>query len=193
MTNQYKKAIRNTLKQVRANTSAHFRSVSSHQICNKIKSLEPYRKAKHIALYFAINGEIDLATLWKTAPLHGKHCYFPLVNEDLTLSFLPATPATRFITNRFGIQEPDVGLDMAIDPEDLDLIIMPMVGFDIQCMRLGMGSGSYDRTLANKTKATLFGVAYQFQRIDFINPQSWDVPLDAVITEKAIYWRNPLK
>ncbi len=192
MTDQYKKAIRTTLKQVRANTSAQFRLVSSHQICNKIRALESYRKAKHLALYFAINGEVDLALIWKTAPLHGKFCYFPVVNEDLTLSFLPATPATAFKTNRFGILEPDVSLEEAAPPEQLDLIIMPMVGFDIQCLRLGMGSGCYDRTLENKGNVTLFGVAFQFQRIDFINPQPWDVPLDAVITEKAIYWRNPL-
>lgn len=193
MTDQYKKAIRNTMKQVRANTSIHFRSVSSNQICNKIKNLEQYRKAKHLGLYFSIHGEIDLTTLWKAAPLHGKQCYFPSVNDDLTLAFVPATPATPFKTNRFGILEPDVSLDKATPPEELDLIIMPMVAFDMHCMRLGMGSGSYDRTLANKQNTTLFGVAYQFQRIDFINPQPWDVPLDAVITEKTIYWRNPLK
>ena len=193
MADQYKKALRSTMRQVRANTSAHFRSVSSHQICNKIKTLEAYRKAKHLALYFSSHGEIDLTSLWKTAPLHGKQCYFPLVNNDLTLAFLPATPATPFKTNRFGILEPEVALDKAISPEELDLIIMPMVAFDIRCMRVGMGSGSYDRTLAHNKKTTLFGVAYQFQRIEFINSQPWDVPLDAVITEKAIYWRSTLK
>lgn len=193
MTDPYKKSIRDSLKQVRANTSIHFRSVSSQQVCNKIKVLEPYRKAKHLALYFSINGEIDLTPLWKTAPLQGKYCYFPIVNENLTLTFLPATPATNFKANRFGILEPDVSLEQAIAPENLDLVIMPMVAFDIQCMRLGMGSGSYDRTLANNSRSTLLGVAYQFQRIDYINPEPWDVPLDAVITEKALYWRNPLE
>jgi 5-formyltetrahydrofolate cyclo-ligase len=193
MTDQYKKAIRSTMKQVRANTTAHFRSVSSQQICNKIKNLEPYRQAKQVALYSSIKGEVDLTTLWKTAPLHGKQCYFPLVNEDLTLTFLPTTPATPFKTNRFGIAEPDVSRDKALPPEEIDLILMPVVAFDLQCTRLGMGSGSYDRTLANKQDTTLFGVAYQFQRIDFINPQPWDVPLDAVITDKAIYWRTSSK
>jgi len=70
---------------------------------------------------------------------------------------------------------------------------MPMVGFDVHCMRLGMGSGCYDRTLENKKDITLLGVAYQFQRLDYLTPQPWDVPLNAVITEKAIYWRYPTK
>lgn len=193
MTDQYKKAIRTTLKQVRANTSAHFRSTSSQQICNKIRALEPYRKAKHMALYFSINGEVDLTPIWKTAPLQGKFCYFPIINDDLSLSFLPATPATQFKMNQFGILEPEVDIEQAKPPEELDLIIMPMVGFDVHCMRLGMGSGCYDRTLENKKDITLLGVAYQFQRLDYLTPQPWDVPLNAVITEKAIYWRYPTK
>lgn len=190
MHDPYKKVLRTTMKQIRANTSTHFRFVSSRKICHKIKALEPYRKAKHLALYFAMHGEVDLTMIWKTAPLHGKFCYFPIVNENLTLSFLPATPSSAFKTNRFGILEPDVSIEEAIDPEQLDLIIMPMVGFDARCIRLGMGSGCYDRTLANKKNGTLLGVAYQFQHIDYITPQSWDVPLNAVITEKNIYWRD---
>lgn len=193
MSNQYKTAIRTTLKQVRANTSAGFRAKASGQICNRIRALEPYRKAKHIALYFAINGEVDLTPIWKTAPLHGKFCYFPVVHDDLSLSFVPATPATSFKTNRFGILEPEVSIEQAKPAEELDLIIMPMVGFDIHCLRLGMGSGCYDRSLANKNKGILLGVAYQFQKLDFIAPQSWDVPLNAVVTEKTIYWRFPGK
>lgn len=188
MTDRYKTAIRKTLKQVRAHTSAHFRAKASMQICNRLRSLDPYRKAKHLALYFAIHGEVDLNPIWKIAPLHGKFCYFPIVNEDFTLSFLPATPATHFKTNRFGILEPDISLDHAKPAEELDLILMPIVGFDTDCTRLGMGSGCYDRSLANNNKSTLFGVAYQFQKLDFINPQPWDVPLNAVITEKEIYW-----
>jgi 5-formyltetrahydrofolate cyclo-ligase len=189
MTDPYKKAIRTTLKQVRANTSIHYRSVSSRQVCAKIRTLESYRKAKHLALYLAINGEIDLTMLWKTAPLHGKQCYFPVVNEDASLLFLPATPATSFKRNRYGIEEPDVSRSMAISPEDLDLVIVPLVAFDIDCRRLGMGSGSYDRTFANASPSILLGAAYQFQYVDFIIPESWDVPLHGVVTEKAVYWR----
>jgi 5-formyltetrahydrofolate cyclo-ligase len=194
MTDQYKKAIRTTIKRIRTNTSVHFRLITSNQICNKIRALETYRKAKHLALYFAVNGEVDLTLLWKTAPLHGKFCYFPVINEnDATLSFLPATPATAFKNNRFGIAEPDVSMDQAISLEQLDLVLLPLVAFDIHCVRLGMGAGYYDRTFANINNTKLLGVAYQFQRIDFINPEPWDVALDAVVTESAIYRRNPLK
>ena len=192
MSDQYKVALRNTIKQVRSKLSVSYRTASSNQICTRIRSLEQYRQAKRIALYFAVNGEVDLTFLWKSAPLQGKYCYFPVLNNDSTLSFLPATPSTPFKTNKYDIPEPDVDIELALPVNELDLIIMPLVAFDAHCTRLGMGSGYYDRTLANKSKAHLLGVAYQFQRVDYIEPRPWDVPLDAVITQKAIYWRNPL-
>lgn len=191
MSDQFKIAMRNTIKEVRSKVSTSYRSTSSNQICTRIRALEQYRHAKNIALYFAINGEIELDSLWNSAPLQGKFCYFPALNDNLTLSFLPATPATPFKNNRYGIPEPDVSFDLAIDVEELDLMIVPLVAFDMRCTRLGMGAGYYDRTLEKKKPKHLFGVAFQFQQVDFIDPQPWDIPLDAVITQKAIYWRNP--
>ncbi|KTD56479.1 5-formyltetrahydrofolate cyclo-ligase [Legionella shakespearei] len=190
MPDQFKTALRNSIKQVRAKVTVPYRTTSSNQICNRIRTLDQYRHAKRIALYFAINGEVDLSNLWNSAPLHGKFCYFPALNDDATLSFLPATPKTPFKKNRYGILEPDVSFDLALPIEELDLIIMPLVAFDFRCTRMGMGAGYYDRTLQNRTNVALFGVAYQFQRVDYIEPQPWDIPLDAVITQKAIYWRN---
>lgn len=192
MADQVKKALRDTMKQIRSKISVSYRATASNQICTRIRSLEQYRHAKRIALYFAMNGEIDLEEIWRSAPLQGKFCYFPAVNEEtLTLSFLPATPATHFKKNHYGIPEPDISHDLAIPAEELNLILMPLVAFDVHCTRLGMGAGYYDRTFINKTDCTLFGVAYQFQRVDYIQPHPWDIPLDAVITQRAIYWRNP--
>lgn len=189
MADPVKIALRNTMKQVRSKLSDPFQATSSNQVCARIRTLEQYRQAKRIALYFAVNGEVNLHSLWSSAPLQGKYCYFPVLNEQSTLSFLPATPATTFKRNHYGIPEPDVSLDLALPIEELDLIIMPLVAFDIKCTRLGMGAGYYDRTLENRKKAFFLGVAYQFQRVDFINAEPWDVPLDAVVTQKAIYWR----
>ncbi|CAM2930909.1 5-formyltetrahydrofolate cyclo-ligase [Legionella worsleiensis] len=190
MPDQFKIALRNSIKQVRAKTSVSYRVQSSNQICNRIKALNEYRKAKSIALYFAVNGEIDLSNLWQNAPLHGKFCHFPALNKNSTLSFLPATPNTPFKNNQYGIPEPEVNHDLAIPIEQLDLIIMPLVAFDSRCTRLGMGAGYYDRTLENKKNGLFLGVAYQFQKVDFLIPEPWDIPLDAVVTPKAIYWRN---
>ncbi|EHL29578.1 hypothetical protein LDG_8542 [Legionella drancourtii LLAP12] len=130
MADQVKKALRDTMKQIRSKISVSSRSTASQQICTRIRSLEQYRYAKRIALYFAINGEVDLTGIWNTAPLQGKFCYFPAINEEnLTLFFLPATPVTPFKKNRYGIPEPDVSHDLAIPAEELDLIFNAIGGF----------------------------------------------------------------
>lgn len=190
MQDPVKIALRNTMKLIRSNLNLNYQSTASKQVCNQIKTLESYRKAKRIALYFAVNGEIDLSTIWNSAPMQGKFCYFPVLNdENGTLEFLPATPKTHFKKNRFGIPEPDVEKNQAIPIEQLDLILTPLVAFDVDCTRLGMGAGYYDKTLAQKKNGLFIGVAYQFQCVSFIEPQAWDVPLDAVATQKNIYWR----
>ncbi|WP_454786054.1 5-formyltetrahydrofolate cyclo-ligase [Legionella sp. WA2024007413] len=189
MTDYVKKALRDTMKQIRSKISVSYRATASTQVCTRIRLLEQYRQAKQIALYFAINGEIELDELWKNALLQGKICYFPVLNEDLTLSFLPATADTPFQKNRYGIPEPDVSPDLAIAVEELELVFVPLVAFDVRCNRIGMGAGYYDRTFKGKENCPLFGVAYQFQRVDdYLEPEPWDIQLNAVITQRAIYW-----
>ncbi|KTD68747.1 MULTISPECIES: 5-formyltetrahydrofolate cyclo-ligase [Legionella] len=189
MTDQVKKALRDTMKQIRSKMSVSYRAAASSQVCNRIRLLEQYREAKKIALYCAVKGEIDLDELWKNALLQGKICYFPVLNEEnLTLSFLPATSDTPFHKNRYGIAEPDVHPDLSIPVEELDLALVPLVAFDVRCNRLGMGAGYYDRTFKNKGNCPLFGVAYQFQRVDCLESEPWDIQLNAVITQRAIYW-----
>lgn len=140
-------------------------------------------------MYHASRGEVSLDLLWQSAPLQGKFCYFPAITQEKTLLFLPATPKTPFENNRYGIAEPAVSKDQARAIEELDLIIMPLVAFDDKGTRLGMGAGYYDKTLANHKKALLIGVAYEFQHTLYIEPQPWDVKLDAVVTQNQIYWR----
>ncbi|MGL5741857.1 MAG: 5-formyltetrahydrofolate cyclo-ligase [Legionella sp.] len=190
MTNHVKKALRDTMKERRSKLSVSYSTTSSHQVCTRIRSLEPYKQAQKIALYFAANGEINLEELWSNALLHKKICYFPVMNDDLTLSFLPATTTTPLKKSRYGIFEPDVSADLAISAEELDLVLIPLVAFDVYCTRLGMGSGCYDRTFKDRENCPLFGIAYQFQRVDHIESEPWDIQLNAVITQRAIYWHS---
>jgi 5-formyltetrahydrofolate cyclo-ligase len=183
-----KRALRQSYRLVRENLSpAHQQTISS-RVCARIRTLHQYRYAKRIALYQAMGGEINLDSLWNSAPLQGKYCYFPALNEDKTLSFLPANPTTPFIQNRYGIAEPDVDKSEAISPKQLDIIFVPLVVFDDQGTRLGMGAGYYDRTLAGEEHPMLIGVAYEFQHYPYIEPHSWDIPLTAVVTEHKIHW-----
>ena len=188
MADRFKQAIRQTCQQIRKKLTPAYQESASFNVCAHIRKLEQYRYAKRIALYQAVNGEIDLGLLWRSAPLQGKHCYFPALNDDATLSFLPATPSSTFHKNRLGIDEPHISQEQAAAPEQLDLIFIPLVSFDRHGTRLGMGSGYYDRTLSHCSSPLLVGVAYEFQRQSFIEPQAWDIPLNVIITERATYW-----
>lgn len=190
MNNPIHQAIRQTHLAIRKQLSTERQASLSHLICHRIRGLHAYRYAQRIALYHAINGEVDLEHIWRTAPLHGKYCYFPTVNKDGTLLFLPATPASQFYENEYGILEPQIEHHHAISPSELDLILMPLVAFDEFGTRIGMGKGYYDKTLSTARPPLLVGVAYDFQRYPFIEPQPWDVPLDAIITDQTIYWRK---
>ena len=72
-------------------------------------------------------------------------------------------------------------------------MFIPLVAFDPKCNRIGMGCGYYDKTLAFKkggefkNKTLLVGLAYEFQKIDSIEKNAWDIPMDAIITEDKTY------
>lgn len=185
-----KNEIRSKMRLERAKTPPQYRNLASRQICTHISFLEHYHRATHIGLYHATDEEIDLTELWHIACDDKKLCYFPMLNEERSLSFLPATPDTLFKKNKYSILEPQVSQDLAIPVDQLDLIIMPLVAFDFHCNRLGMGSGYYDKTLEKASHPFLIGVGYQFQRVNAIEANAWDVPLNGVMTQRAIYWRN---
>ncbi len=76
-------------------------------------------------------------------------------------------------------------------------MILPLVGFDADCHRLGMGGGFYDRTLGylrirtHWRRPRLFGIAHELQKVPRIAAQPWDIPLDAVFTESHTYCHRP--
>lgn len=180
-----KQALRTHYLTMRKKLSLAEQLSASEKVCGRIRAQAEYQTAKHIAIYHAVNGEISLSSL------QDKACYFPVINADQTLSFLPVTAETVFHKNRFGIPEPDVKRELALMPEQLDIIFMPLVAFDEHGTRIGMGAGFYDRTLAHHRSPLLIGVAYEFQRQSFIEPNAWDVPLSGVITEQSTYWSKP--
>lgn len=187
MTNRFKEAIRVSSRQLRSQLPLEYQKNHSVLVCKQIKQLELYRYARHIALYQANNNEISLESIWRSAPMQGKFCYFPVITEEKTLVFLPATPVTPFVRNRFGIAEPDVPHSKAIPINQLDIIFMPLVAFDPHKTRIGMGAGFYDKTLEGQTHPSLIGVAYEFQHCPYIAPDPWDIRLNAVITEINTY------
>ncbi len=154
------------------------------------------RKAQYIATYIAADGELDPSGLL-ISPL-GRQWYLPVLRPKphVKLWFARFQPGQKMRDNRFGIPEPALKHRQIRPPWALDLILMPLVGFDAECNRLGMGGGFYDRTLAYLkhrrlwAKPLLVGVAHECQKIDRLPVRDWDIPLDHVITEACVYNRT---
>ena len=125
----------------------------------------------------------------------GKSVYVPTLFTPIKpqLRFAPYKPGDALARNRFDIAEPIVGVKRQLTPMQLDLVLMPLVGFDLKGNRLGMGGGFYDRSFAylhnRRTwrRPRLVGIAYEFQKLEELQNASWDVPMDAVATELAFY------
>lgn len=154
-----------------------------------------FRRARHIALYLPNDGEIDPRPLLRAAQRRGKATYLPVLSPwpRSKMVFQRITAGEALRPNRFGIAEPRRNRARQRKIWALDLILLPLVGFDRHGGRLGMGGGFYDRSLAyrklrkNWHKPTLLGLAHECQQVDRLALASWDVPLQATVTDKAWY------
>ena len=146
--------------------------------------------SKRIAVYLPNDGEINPEPLANLARAASISVYLPVLdpNNNGHLIFAEWLENTCFTPNRFGIPEP-VSADTIL-ASDLDIIFMPLVGFDLEGNRIGMGGGFYDRTLEcvrKKNEPGLIGLAHQFQLCTQLVSQPWDVPMNAVLTDQSWY------
>jgi 5-formyltetrahydrofolate cyclo-ligase len=160
-------------------------------LAGNILSLDCYQRAKRLAVYFAVNGEIGLNPVIDHALANGKQVYLPNLDQQ-SLRFSPYFHEQKMRINKFRLPEPDVDDDVMLQPAGLDLVLAPLVVFDSECNRIGMGGGFYDRSFAMRknpdtTTPVLIGVAHELQKVDRIVPEDWDVRLDMVVTDRAIY------
>ena len=160
-------------------------------VCERICALVEYQQALKIAVYFAVNGEIGLTPMIDHALAQGKQIYLPNLDQK-TLRFSPYDHAQKMRINRFKLPEPDVTDDEMLEPNELDLVLAPLVVFDPNRNRIGMGGGFYDRSFAFRKEAgsrrpQLIGVAHELQKVARLEPEDWDVRLDMVVTDQATY------
>ncbi|MEE9309913.1 MAG: 5-formyltetrahydrofolate cyclo-ligase [Cocleimonas sp.] len=189
-----KDSIRKKLRQKREQLTTQEQQQKSQLIANNVKKSDLYQQASKIAFYHAVRGEADPATLMSMGT--EKHFYLPILSCDSSegLVFAPIDAETQYKNNVFGIPEPIVKPNNYINTALLDLVVMPLLGFDSDGNRLGMGGGYYDRCFAFKnanitkspTKPVLIGFAYNFQEIDALHPESWDIGLDIIATENQL-------
>ena len=159
---------------------------ASQKICDQIRQHPAYQRAKHVAIYSAVQGEPSLHAIAKDCwQQPNKTCYLPCVQPGHRLRFSPATEHSTYQINCYGIPEPSTGA-RTISGAELDLVMMPLVAFNNHNDRLGSGKGYYDRSFAMRKQQqfpTLLGIAYHWQLCHELTPQEHDIPCDDIITD----------
>ncbi|MCB1722769.1 MAG: 5-formyltetrahydrofolate cyclo-ligase [Gammaproteobacteria bacterium] len=195
MTDQ--QALRRRLKQLRRSLPTRQAIQAQNRVLHRLQRHTWFRRAQRVAGYVGSNGEIDPMPLLARVAGRNKRVYLPVLHpfREGRLWFCEWRPGDHLHPNRFGIAEPTRRGAHMRPARALDLVIVPMLGFDEACNRLGMGGGYYDRTFAFRLRPQrtrrplLLGVAYEFQRVERLDPQRWDVALDAIVTERRLYRR----
>jgi len=181
-----KSLIRNRLNQLRANLTSVQVTLLSQQILENISKSEVFKNSECIAIYSAQKNEVDLSNLIQT----NKRFCLPVVRSDNVMTFHQYDKNTVLSKNQYGILEPHNAL--IVNADEIDLCLVPLVGFNRNGDRLGMGGGYYDRYFANNKNhlkpVILAGIAYDFQEDGTIVSESWDVPLDRVFTNNEVIY-----
>ena len=150
-------------------------------------------RGRRAGFYIPSNGEIDVMPLLRCARAMGMECFLPVVpgRGQRKLWFSRLGDKQAWVTNRYGIPEYHHAPARRLRARQLDVLFMPMLGFDTAGWRVGMGGGYYDASLAHLRfrrhwkKPRLIGVAFAAQEIERAPRDPWDVPLDGLLTERA--------
>lgn len=187
---------RHTIIQQRRALSCTQQALAAQKLCFRIGRHPNFRKAKSITAYIATKGEISLTPIIRLAQKKGKKCYLPIIKKtpnhhhnhktQYRLHFSLYPLGSKLIPRAFQIPEPQKRRLISLNK--IDLILCPLVAFDKNGNRIGMGGGFYDRALSaikRTRKKRFWGVAHDFQETT-ITPQPWDITLDGVFTNNKV-------
>lgn len=186
--------LRQYLRKQRRDLSVEQQQQAADNLALNLLTNPDLHRARHVAVYLPNDGEIDPHVYLEAARGKGIRFYLPVLHpiHEGRLVFSPYDDGVELTANRFGIPEPAFSTGLRRPAWALDAVLFPLVGFDEQGERLGMGGGFYDRTFAfsrirPRLAPKLIGLAHDFQKIDKLPTEPWDVPLHSVVTDRRRY------
>ena len=191
MPKSHRTSLRKQLRLKRKTLTPAQQQLAATRAANNVSTQQLLRRHRHIAFYLASDGEIDPHDILTKAHKQSRQCYLPVISPLNTMWFVPYKPGDKLKKNRFGIYEPAKQYPRK-KPWSLNLVFMPLVGFDRQGGRLGMGGGYYDQSFKFRhltpaiTAPRLLGLAHSCQELDSISLQSWDVRLSGIVTDEEV-------
>jgi 5-formyltetrahydrofolate cyclo-ligase len=183
--------IRKLIRQRRRALTSDQQTQFAQQAASRLMAYPPVLLAHTVAVFLSFDGELDTQPLIEQLWRSGKRVYLPVLHpfSPGNLLFLHYHPQSELVINRLKIQEPKLDVRDVLPLDKLDVLVTPLVAFDEQGQRLGMGGGFYDRTLQNWRQYNVqpVGLAHDCQQVDVLPVEEWDIPLPAVVTPSKVW------
>ncbi len=179
-----KRALRSALRQERKSISPSYRKRAARAIARHVLQSPAVRRARRVAVYLSMGSELATQPLIAALQAHQIEVFAP--------AFLRGTMRFRRLDSRhlqqhpLGMKQPRRGI--ALSAAAMDVVMLPLLGFDARGTRLGQGGGHYDRALAQgRFRPYRLGLAYAQQQVDLLPLEPFDQTLDAVLTERGLH------
>ncbi len=176
-----KESLRKRILEMRNSLTKREVEEKSERIC--VEFLRMFEGMNRFLLYYSVNNEVRTKLIIDTLSNNGKKIYLPKYIDGTFHAGL-YEGEERLMRSKFGVMEPISDLSET----EFDAITIPGVVFGRDFNRIGMGKGYYD-VMLKKLNGLKVGLAYQFQMVDGIDADPWDVKMDMIITEENIYRR----
>jgi len=181
-----KRELRYRLRSLRRSLTTQEHQQLSKAIVENIKGLEPFKSARTILAFCPFDGEPDISPLLEEILREGKVLLIPKVEHD-SMKLCKIRSLEKLAPSSFCLLEPTQCEE--VEPELVELALVPGVAFDLKGCRLGMGKGFYDRILG-RIRGFKVGVAFSFQVFEEIPCDPWDQRVDAIATEETVIYRR---
>ena len=190
-----RQALRKAFRDKRTALTPQQQKLAALKLVEQYALHDLFKKARNVALYLPFNGELDTRPLIDYLWSQGCKVFIPIIHPFCAghLLFQQFTLHTKMHNNHFGIAEPKLNVQKVCPLQHLDLMLTPLVAFDLNGNRLGMGGGFYDRTLASlqttssKQPAIIVGLAHDMQLAPNLPTETWDIPLPHILTSSKLY------
>jgi 5-formyltetrahydrofolate cyclo-ligase len=191
-------ALRQQLRDTRGQLTPMQRIAAAQGLAAQLEALPEFHVDQRVGIYWAVHGELALHAAVAPMRRRGQQLFLPVIGARRRLKFAPYSADAELVPNRHGIPEPQVAAEKLVMPEQLELVLVPLLGFDRRGYRLGFGGGYYDTSFAflqqgdRPREPLLVGIGYSSQEIDGLAPEPWDVRLDFIATERELIDCNPV-
>ncbi len=185
--NENKGRLRKLALSNRDGLSGEYRDSAGKIIAEKLLNHPLVKDAKIIMCYMSFRSEVPTMEIVEKLSTRGKKLCFPLCEKGGIMQAYHPIDENSWQKGLMGIDEPAQDKSELIAPEDIELIICPMVAFDSEKRRMGYGGGYYDRYIPRCKKAACIGIAFDAQKMDAVPTDSHDRKMDIIITEYACF------